>query len=276
MKIPALFWTQTAPRLSDVSIAAVLTALHRAPEGIPGVFMASASAWEDTRFGWAAGLIADEVAGTQGIVVDSTTGLALVWEIALAELPKGPKGATSWARRLISLQTSWARELGNRLRGIMEGSTLAAFEAEVTRLGWKRLKVAPMRQRVRVDPFEAELRAAKELEHQLRASFDELDDLGATPRAADRRAFVQALAAGFDAEQIMDALRGRADKSRRSRRWKDIDTAQVFLRLVWLCGSPRRLQESEQVGASLRQEQGSIITGENGRRFAHGREIVEG
>ena len=44
-------------------------------------------------------------------------------------------------------------------------------------------------------------------------------------------------------------------------------------------GSARHLAEAtveaEQVGASLRTDQGGIIVGEGGRRFVHGREIVE-
>jgi len=276
VKVPDLFWTETATRLTDLSLGALLYALHRAPDGTPpGIVRANTAAWEDTRYAWAAGLISDEIAAAPGLSIDSATGLALVWEVALAELPRGPKGATFWARWLLASQASWARELANRMRGQMQGSTLATFEAELLKGKWGKLRATPMRPRPRADPFEHELVAAKELEHRLRAEFDDIDDLGATPRAADRRAFVQALAAGFDAEQIMDALRGRADKARRSRRWKDIDTAQVFLRLVWVCGSTRRLVEAEQVGASLRTDQGGIIVGEGGRRFVHGREIVE-
>ena len=39
----------------------------------------------------------------------------------------------------------------------------------------------------------------------------DVDDLGERPGVADRRAFVQAMAAGFSAEQVQDALRGQAE-----------------------------------------------------------------
>lgn len=256
-------------------MAALLTALLAAPEDLPvGVFRSAPAAWESTRFHWAAEQIAAELAAAPGVAVDAAVGLAVVWEWATAELPHGPSPARGWGRRIATTQASWARELAKRLGSQMSATTRAAFLAGINDIGWMRMKSAPpLRPRPRADAFEADLAVTKRLEHQLRAGFPDVDDLGERPGVADRRAFVQAMAAGFSAEQVQDALRGQAEKCVKNRRWRDIDVAQVFLRITWLCAETRRLERAEQVGASLRQDPTGIVTGPAGN-FAHGLEIV--
>lgn len=273
VKLPERFWQETCPRVTDVTLAALLQSLLHSPDTLPvGVINVATTAFEATRFAWAATQIAGELAIAPGLTVDSLSGLAVVWEVALAELPRGPYAAAYWGRRIADTQASWARELAKRLGSKMEPVTRAPFEKSLRESGWPKFKVTPMKPRRRVDGFEAELQLAKRTEHLLRSEFQDADDLGERPSPADRRAFVAILSAGFSVEQTLDALRGRADKCRRHRRWKDLDTAQVFLRLTWLCADVRRFVDAEQVGASLRQDPSGIVTGPAGN-FAHGLEI---
>ena len=274
MKIPQSFWSETAPRLTDVSLAALLYGLHRSGVDLPVGVLRTGEAWIETRFAWAADQVSAEIAAAPGVAVDPNARLAVVWEVAVAEQPRGPMPATAWARRLLATEASFSHELALRLSKGMDGATRAAFQKVLPRT-WPRFKSPGLPSRRVSDPFAADLAAAKVLERQLRAEFSDVDDLGDKPSPADRRAFVGILGAGYTTEQVMDALRGRADKCRRSRRWRDIDTGQVFLRITWLCAEVRRFIEAEQVGASLSQDTTGIVIGESGRKFVGGREVYE-
>jgi hypothetical protein len=255
VKQPEQFWSETIPRLSDLAVAALLYGLGNGPKDLPaGVVRSEVPAWESTRFAWAAQQITSELASAAGTSYDAGVGLLVVWSVATAELPRGPGPARHWGRAIAMTRASWVHELAKRLGSQMRGATQDAFREGLADKGAKIKSFAPLRPRPRADPFEADLAMAKALERQLRAEFADVDDLGDKPSPADRRAFVNILAAGYTTEQVMDALRGRADKCRRSRRWRDVDTVQVFLRLSWLCAEVRRFVESEQVGASLSHE----------------------
>lgn len=276
MKQPEQFWTETIPRLSDLAVAALLYGLGNGPASLPaGVVRSEVPAWEATRFAWAAQQITSELATAAGTSYDAGVGLLVVWSVATAELPRGVGPAKHWGRSIAMTKASWVHELAKRLGSQMRGATQAAFQEGLADKGAKIKSFAPLRPRPRADPFEADIAAAKVLERQLRAEFPDVDDLGDKPSPADRRAFVGILAAGYTSEQVFDALRGRADKCRRSRRWRDIDTAQIFLRITWLCAEVRRFVESEQVGASLAQDTTGIVIGESGRKFVGGREVYE-
>lgn len=272
MKIPQSFWSETAPRLTEVSLAALLTALHRSGPDLPIGVIRTGEAWLETRFAWAADQVAAEIAAAPGVAVDPAARLAVVWEVALGEQPRGPGPATLWARRLLATEASFSRELAQRLAKGMDGKTRAAFQAQLPRT-WPRFKNPGLPPRRVADEFTAGLQQAKQLERQLRAEFPDVDDLGDKPTPADRRAFVGILGAGHSAQDVLDALCGRADKCRRHRRWKDIDTAQSFLRLAWLCANVRRFEDAGQVGASLKQDPTGIVTGPAGN-FAHGLEVI--
>lgn len=276
MKQPEQFWSETIPRLSDLAVAALLYGLGNGPKDLPaGVVRSEVPAWESTRFAWAAQQITSELASAAGTSYDAGVGLLVVWSVATAELPRGPGPARHWGRAIAMTRASWVHELAKRLGSQMRGATQDAFREGLADKGAKIKSFAPLRPRPRADPFEVDLAMAKALERQLRAEFADVDDLGDKPSPADRRAFVNILAAGYTTEQVMDALRGRADKCRRSRRWRDVDTVQVFLRLSWLCAEVRRFVESEQVGASLSQDTTGIVVGESGRKFVGGREVFE-
>jgi len=277
VKYTARFWSETIPRLTDVSVAALLHALADAPDDLPrGVIRTGPKAWADTRYAWAAEHITAEIEVTAGITVDPRVELACVWEVATAELPAGPRPAPGWGRRIAETQASFARELAKRLQGRMRGATRAAFQQGLSAAGLRVMKATPMLPRKRADDFEPLLASVKKLEAELRAELG-AEPLGDTPSAADRRSFVNVLAAGYEAEYLMDALAGRAEKCRKAPRWRDIDTADTFLRITWLCGDLKRLQEAERVGAMLKQEPESpIIVGKDGRRYTHGMEIFEG
>lgn len=276
VKFPLRFRTDTLSRLSDVAAAALMFGLTDPADLLPlGVFQADAHAWGSTRFAWAAGQVAAEIAAAPGITVDAG-GLAVVWEVAAAELPHGPGPARGWGRKIGATQASWVRELVRVLGAKMTPSSREALIAGVNETSDRKLaRVAPPRPRPRGDPFEAGLALAKQTERQLRAEFAGVDDLGDKPSPADRRCYVNIVGAGFTEEQVIDALLGRADKCRRQRRWKDLDTVQTFLRLSWLCAEVRRFVESEQVGASLAQDTTGIVVGEGGRKFVGGREVYE-
>ena len=86
VKFPLRFRTDTLSRLSDVAAAALLFGLTDPSDLLPqGVLQADAHAWGSTRFAWAAGQVAAEIAAAPGITVDAG-GLAVVWEVAAAEL----------------------------------------------------------------------------------------------------------------------------------------------------------------------------------------------
>ena len=85
MKIPQSFWSETAPRLTDVSLAALLYGLHRSGVDLPVGVLRTGEAWNDTRFAWAADQVAAEIAAAPGVAVDPNARLAVVWEVAVAE-----------------------------------------------------------------------------------------------------------------------------------------------------------------------------------------------
>lgn len=247
--------------------------LMRGAEDLPvGVFR-TGEAWAETRFAWAASQVSAELAVAPGVTQDPSVGLAIVWSVATAELPHGRGPAIMWGKRIAATKASFARELASLLKGRMVEPTRGAFEGALRAQGWPRITSSKPATRVAADQFVAELALAKQLEHQLRARFPDVDDLGEKPSPADRRTFSSVLAAGFTGEQVLDALRGQAEKCAKNRRWRDVDAAQVFLRISWLCGGVTRLERAEQVGASLRQDPGGIVTGPAGN-FVHGLEIV--
>lgn len=276
MKFTPRFWSETIPRLTDVSVAALLQALSEAPEDIPrGVIRTGAKAWESTRYAWAAEHISAELVVAAGITVDARVELACVWEVATAELPPGPRPASMWGRRIAETQATFARELAKRLQGRMRGATRTAFQQGLSSVGMRVAKATPMLPRPRADDFEPLLQSIKKLEAELRADLG-AEPIGSTPSAADRRSLVNVLAAGYDAEYLMDALAGRAEKCRKAPRWRDIDTADTFMRISWLCADLKRLQEAERVGAMLKQEpESAIVVGKDGRRYIHGMRMHE-
>ena len=279
MKFPERFWTETIPRLTDVSVAALLHALATAPESLPrGVIRASAGHWAETRYAWAATQIDAELSIAPGITVDPRAELAVVWEVATAELPPGVRPAAGWARRIALTQASFAHELADRLQRPMRGETRSSFQAALAAAGLKvkkTRKVTTLPPRPRADPFEPLLVAIKRYERSLRAELD-VEDLGERPSAADRRAIVGVLAAGYDEEFVLDALAGRAEKCRKNPRWRDVDTAESYLRITWLCTDLRRLQEAQRVGAVIKQEpESAVVVGEDGRRYFNGMEIFQ-
>ena len=180
-----------------------------------------------------------------------------------------------WAKRIVATEASWAKELVKRLAARMNDVTRDVFVRTVAEQGWPRFKPSPVKVRPRVDGFEPELHAAKRLEHRLRATFSDVDDLGELPSPADRRAFVTALGAGYSGEQVLDALRGQAEKCAKNRRWRDVDAAQSFLRISWVCSDANRFERAEQAGATLRQDPTTITIGVGGAKFVGGREVYE-
>lgn len=276
MKFSPRFQAETLSRLTDVSVAALLMALSHGNEDLPvGVLPASSHFWAGTRFAWAANYVSGEISAAPGVTVDSGSGLAVVWEVATAESPRGPGPAVFWAKRIVATEASWAKELVKRLAARMNDVTRDVFVRTVAEQGWPRFKPSPVKVRPRVDGFEPELHAAKRLEHRLRATFSDVDDLGELPSPADRRAFVTALGAGYSGEQVLDALRGQAEKCAKNRRWRDVDAAQSFLRISWVCSDANRFERAEQAGATLRQDPTTITIGVGGAKFVGGREVYE-
>lgn len=274
MKFPERFWAETTPRLTDVAVAALLTVLlHRADELPPGVLRARAVDLEDTRFGWAAVQIAAEIAAAPGVTVDSTTGLAVVWEVAMHDLPRGPGPALAAGRRIGATQSSWTRELANRIGSQLTGSGREQFLVGLQETMAIRT-VKPQRPRPRADRFEPELLLAKRLERQLRAEFDGVEDRGERPSAADRIAIVNALGLGLEIADILQALHGRAEKCRRSRLWQGHDTAEIFLNIAWVFADKRRIDEALRAAPAAPVPDNAIVRGPAGL-FVAGRQVAE-
>ena len=277
MKFTERFWTETIPRLTDVSVAALLHALHTAPDSLPrGVIRSGVGHWSNTRYAWAASHIDAELSVAPGIVVDPRAELACVWEVATSEIPPGIHPARAWGRKIALVQASFAGEIANRMQANMGGATRESFH-EGLKEGKMKIskKPTPMPQRPPADPFEPLLASLKQYERLLRAELG-AEDIGNVASAADRRSIVNVLAAGYDETFILDALAGRAEKCRKAPRWREIDTADTFLRITWLCSDLRRLQEAERVGAMLKSEPESpVIVGKDGKRYVHGMQIHE-
>lgn len=274
MKISERFWTETVSRLSVAAEAALLHALLRRPPDLPlGVFSASAAAFESvSRFAWAASQIEAELSIAEGIAVDSTTKLAVVWEVALSDLPRAPMPARGHGRRVGATGASWTRELVQRTAHALDGSMRTAFEEAVApffKPGRGRPKPRP---RPRGDDFEANLHRLKRVERSLRADF-RVDDRGERPGVDDRLAVVQTMAHGVALDDIEAALYGRAEKCRRSRMWQGSDTAESFLRISWLCANKERLDDALRDAPALTPDT-AVVRGPGGT-FVAGRQLYE-
>ena len=279
MKFPERFWNETIPHLTDVSVAALLHALTTAPESLPrGVIRSGVGQWSDTRYAWAAAHIDAELSIAPGITTDPRARLACVWEVATAEQPPGVRPASGWGRRIAETQASFVQELSERLLDRMAGDTRTAFRAALAAAGLKTKRTArstPLPPRPCADPFEPMLASLKQYERALRAELGS-EDIGDVASAADRRSVVNVLAAGYDEAFILDALAGRAEKCRKNPRWREVDTADTFLRITWLCSDLRRLQEAERVGSMIKQEPESpVIVGKDGKRYFNGMEMFQ-
>lgn len=273
MKAPDRFWSETADRLTDVALAALLAALLRRPAEYPvGVIHAWAVHFRDSRFAWAAEQIAGELAAAPGVTVDNKTGLAVIWSIAELGVPHSLSEALAVGRRVGATASSFTRELADRVQAPLSAALRDRVRAGVAEhIAYKGMR--PQRPRPRVDPFEPLLAFAKKRERQLRAEFDGVDDRGEVPSAADRLAFVNALGAGYDPDDLLRALDGRAAKCRRSRLWQGTDTAESFLRIAWVFTEKRRIDDAIQA-APAAVEDTTIMRGPGGT-FVAGRQVFD-
>lgn len=273
MKIPDVFWNETAPRLSDMALAALLQVTLRQTEDLPaGVFRASPDAL-GIRFAWAVEQILEELAAAPGITFCSKTNLAVVWSIAEVAHPRSPGEAQAAGRRIGNTHASWAAGLKSAVATALGGSVREKFET-----GFKSCGPAPRfpsaRRRKVADDIEASLVTIKRLERQLRAEFDGIAEIGERPTVADRLAVVRMLGAGLTVDDIMQALHGRAAKCRRSRVWQGHDTAEQFLRLGWLAEKRSRLDEAMRAAPAAHVEDNAIVRGPGGT-FVGGRQLAD-
>ena len=267
------FWSITAPKLSDVSVAALVAALDRAPDELPpGVFRASFEHLHDSRFAWAAEYIMAELLAAPGVTIDQRAGLGVVWsEIGLRPVAN-PNMARPRARKIVELGASFVPALLERIKATLAANTAQAFE-EAAKASGRRQSIPPAKMKPRGDPFEAPLARAKKLERQLRAQFD-VEDLGERASMADRRAVVGIMSTGATSTQLLEALRGRAAWCGRQRWWDTTDTAEAYLRITWICATARRFEEMLTMAPSQPPEPGRVVKTEHGT-FVGGRQIFE-
>lgn len=275
MKFTERFWTETIPRLSVAAEAALLhVLLRRSADLPPGVFNASAATFEELgRFAWAPSQIEAELAFAPGVVVDTRTKLAVVWEVALSDLPRAPMPARGHGRRIGLTAASWTPELYERTRQALDGTVRAAFVAGFAEKA-KAGRPHAMKARPRVADIDPDVAMLKGLEHELRASFDGVTDGGKKASAADRLAIVKLLAHGVSVEDIAMALRGRAEKCARSRMWQDIDTAEHFLWLSWVCSTRSRFDDAVRSAPMSQASDVGLVRTQAGT-FVGGRQLFE-
>jgi len=276
VKFPERFWTKTISRLSVAAEAALVHALLRRPPDLPpGVFLASAAAFEPhSRYAWSASQIEEELAAADGIAVDSNSKLAVVWEVALANLPTAPMPARGHGRRVVATGASWMAELAKRTKQAMSGSTRVAFEQAVEpflKPGAKQAVRA--KPRPRGDDFNASIVMLKRLERELRSGFHGVTDLGDQPSIKDRLEMARIMAHGVELDDIVRALHGRAEKCRRSRVWQGQDTAEKYLRLSWICATRTRFDDA--LGEAPAPMPDTAIVRGPGGTFVGGRQICE-
>lgn len=265
--------THTLPKLTDVTVAALLSALaFPRAQHPPGVFEATAERFRDSRFGWAAEYIAAEIAAAPGVTVCTRTGLGVVWSEIHHPTVANPNMARARGKLIAETATSFNDEMIRELVATLSTATAVALNQAYLE---NRAKRPPptQRQRAQRDEFEDVLAAAKKLERELRAEFD-VADLGPTPSPAERRAVVGILSTGATGEQLLEALEGRAADCRVSRHWDGKDTADLYLRITWICARPKRFEKA--LGAVPAEEPlpAEFIRNEHGT-FIGGRELAE-
>lgn len=267
------FRTYTLPKLTDVSVAALLSALlYPRGEYPPGVFEASPEHLRDSRFAWAAEYIAAEIAAAPGITVDTRTGLGVVWSEIHHPRVANPNMARARGERIARLASSFAVGMLSEISATLTPAARAAMEQGAAAAGVK--KIPPFRQKVQRDEYEVTLVRLKRLERELRARFDGVSDLGVSPSVADRRAVVDILSTGATDLQIFEAMEGRAADCQRGRHWEGKDTAEVFLRITWVCSRARRFESARASAPGEPPVKLEIVRNEHGAFFG-GRQLVE-
>jgi hypothetical protein len=261
------FWTITIPRLSEVAALALVAALDRADSHLPpGVFRASADSLHDSRFSWAAGWILADIGAAPGVTLDLRTGFGIVWSEIFTPVIANPNMAQSRGAKIQALNASFTSEHLAQVRAQLKPAQQNALDAGAASVGRTKPIPAP-RGRARADRYEAALVRAKLREHQLREAFG-VEDMGEAPSAADRRALVKIMSAGATTQQIMEALEGRAAWCREQRMWRGNDTAELYLRLTWICEQTARFDEARAWAPApppertvLRTEVGTFVGG---------------
>lgn len=243
MQLPVL--EPTLRGLSDTAAIALLTFLA-ADESrfVLGVADVSAERIRASRWAWAASHVAGELAAAPGCSTDPYAGLMICWHaLDTSNLP--PMRALNLGRRLGAIRASFVDEAARRIRLGLSRDSLITFERGFAEARAKTPVSATPRPPAgsSADTFEAELRAAKLLEHGLRGELD-APDLGSKVTAAERGLYVRALGAGVRPDDIEAALRGRATACRRRPLWRGESTADRFLRLTWLLAEHERIAEA--------------------------------
>ncbi len=271
--------THTLGKISDAAAAALLFALLYPRAALPpGVFEASADRLRDAhpRFAWAAAEIAAEIAAAPGVTVCTRTGLGVVRSEIHNPRIDNPSMANHRGRLIARTRASFMDSVVSELVAAMSsasGAALkAAYGAELANLRKEGTPI-PRQRSARSSDLDAVVARAKRMEHELRAQFEDITDRGGDPSAADRRAVVAIMSLGVTAPQFFQALQGRAVQCHRGRMWDGLDTAEHFLRIVWLCGSLKRFEDAL-ASAPVDVVRGHVLRTEHGV-FVGGRELAE-
>lgn len=273
------FRTHTLAKISDAAVAALLTGLLYPRATLPpGVFEASAERLRDAhaRFSWAADYLAAEIAAAPGITVCSSTGLGVVWSEIHHPRIDNPSMARGRGRQIARTAASFMSGIIGELRGTLSEAAAEAmkdaYKAELVAMRREGSQIPRQRAAPRQNEFDRAAVRAKQMEHEFRAEFDGVVDLGAVPGAADRRAVVNIMSTGVSSAELFKAMEGRAAQCRRARMWDGLDTAEQFLRIVWLCASPRRFADAL-AAAPVEDVRGQVLRTEHGT-FVGGREVA--
>ena len=263
------FWTITALKLSDVALAAMVWGLDfGADKYAPGVF--SAKAEDLGRFKWAAGCILAEFVAAPGVTIDQRAGLGVVWSEIFAPKIANPNMARHRGKIVGKIQASFIPEVLALLRAQLKPAAQQALDAGVAEVG-RTKPILPPRPRPRTDRYEATLIRAKLRERQLRDAFG-VEDMGDEPTIADRRALVKIMGTGATAAQVLEALEGRAEDCRSRRMWRGNDTAELYLRITWICAETSRF-EAALARAPAPAVRESVVKTEHGT-FVGGHELA--
>lgn len=265
------FWSITAPKLSDVALAALVAGLELdSDKHPPGVFRATKDTLVE-RFRWAADYILGEFSAAPSVTIDQRAGLGVVWSEIHAPVIANPNMARSRGARVAAVHASFIPEVLALLRAQLKPAAQLALDAGAASVG-RTKALPPPRTRARFDRYEATLIRAKLRERQLREPFG-VEDMGEQPSVADRRAVVRIMGTGATSQQVLEALEGRAERCRQQRMWKGNDTAEKYLRLTFICDDTGRFQEALAWAPAPPIER-AVVRTEHGT-FVGGRQLTE-
>ena len=101
------FWSITAPKLSDVALAALVAGLELdSDKHPPGVFRATKDTLVE-RFRWAADYILGEFSAAPSVTIDQRAGLGVVWSEIHAPVIANPNMARSRGARVAAVHASF-------------------------------------------------------------------------------------------------------------------------------------------------------------------------